>query len=137
MSSRRVVLTAAGVGAAGLAGLFLTDTFDDALRALGATPRPLPRAEDTSLMTAVIADQQELLSTARGAGNEAVVTLLSAQLTQLGATPARTSGSGDLAAALRRGARHRAADARAAVSPEFAQVLASMSAGLAQAVTLA
>jgi len=137
VSSRRVVLAAAGGVAVALAGLFVTDTFDDALRAVGAKPKPLPRPEDTSLMEAVVADQQRVLAVARGAGNTAVVALLAAQLEQLGATPANETAAGDLAGALRTASRHRATDARAAISPEFAQVLASLSAGLAQAETLA
>ncbi|WP_286929758.1 MULTISPECIES: hypothetical protein [Aeromicrobium] len=136
MSSRRVVIAAAGGAAVGLAGLFVTDTFDDALRAVGATPKPLPRPEDTSLMRAVIEDQQRVLAVARGAANAPAVTLLSAQLEQLGATPGTGTGAGDLGAALRTASRHRAIDARAAIAPEFAQVLAAMSAGLAQAVAL-
>ncbi|MBC9224755.1 hypothetical protein GL325_00335 [Aeromicrobium sp. 636] len=137
MSSRRVVLAAAGGVAVALAGLFVTDTFDDALRAVGAKPKPLPRPEDTSLMKAVVDDQQRVLAIARGADNTAVATLLAAQLEQLGATPGTTTTAGDLAGALRTASRHRATDARTAISPEFAQVLASLSAGLAQAVTLA
>lgn len=121
----------------GLAGLFVTDTFDDALRAVGATPKPLPRPEDTSLMRAVVEDQQRVLAVARGAGNPEVVTLVSAQLVQLGTTPGTGTEDGDLAEVLRTAVGHRATDARAAISPDFAQVLASMSAGLAQAVTLA
>lgn len=136
MSSRRVVLVAAGSTAVALATLFVTDTFDDALRAVGARPKPLPRPEDTSLLEAVVADQQRALATARGAENTAVISLLSSQLEQLGAAPGTSTGSGDLAATLRRAARHRATDARTAISAPFAQVLASMSAGLAQAVTL-
>lgn len=120
-----------------LAGLFVTDTFDDALRAVGATPKPLPRPEDTSLMRAVVEDQQRVLAVARGAGNPEVVTLVSAQLVQLGTTPGTGTEDGDLAEVLRAAVGHRATDARAAISPDFAQVLASMSAGLAQAVTLA
>lgn len=137
MSSRRVVIAAAGGAAVALAGLFVTDTFDNALRAVGATPKPLPRPEDTSLMKAVVDDQQRVLAVARGAAHAAVVTLVSAQLEQLGATPGTATETGDLAGVLRTAARHRATDARAAISPDFAQVLASMSAGLAQAVTLA
>jgi len=131
------VIAAAGGAAVALAGLFVTDTFDDALRAVGATPKPLPRSEDTSLLEAVVADQQRVLAVARAAGNEPVATLVSAQLEQLGATPGTQSGSGDLAAVLADAADHRVTDARAAISPELAQVLASMSAGLSQAVTLA
>lgn len=137
MSSRRVVLAAAGGIAVALAGLFVTDTFDDALRAVGARPKPLPRPEDTSLMTAVVDDQQQVLAVARGVGNADVVALVSAQLEQLGAAPGDATSPGDLAARLREASGHRATDARLAISPEFAQVLASMSAGLAQAVTLA
>lgn len=137
MSNRRVVIAAAGGAAVGLAGLFVTDTFDDALRAVGATPKPLPRPEDTSLMNAVVEDQQRVLAVARGAANTEVVALVSAQLEQLGATPGTRSETGDLAEVLRTAVGHRATDARAAISPDFAQVLASMSAGLAQAVTLA
>ena len=137
MSSRRVVIAAAGGAAVGLAGLFVTDTFDDALRAVGATPKPLPRPEDTSLMKAVVEDQQRVLAVARGAANAEVVTLVSAQLEQLGAKPGSGTETGDLAEVLRTAVGHRATDARAAISPDFAQVLASMSAGLAQAVTLA
>lgn len=137
MTSRRIVLTAAGGGAAVLGGLFLTGTFDDALRALGATPRPKPRTEDTTLLKAVVADQQHVLAVARGANATAVVTLLEAQLTQLGATPTRRTSPGQLSSSLRAAATHRAVDARSAISPDFAQVLASMSAGLSQAVTLA
>lgn len=131
------MIAAAGGAAVALAGLFVTDTFDDALRAVGAKPKPLPRSEDTSLLEAVVADQQRVLAVARGAGNEPVATLVSAQLDQLGATPGTESGSGDLAAVLADAADHRATDARAAISPELAQVLASMSAGLTQAVMLA
>jgi len=131
------VIAAAGAVAVGLAGLFVTDTFDDALRAVGAKPTPLPRPEDTSLLEAVVADQQNVLAVARGAGNEPVVALVSAQLEQLGASAGTDTGTGDLAAVLREAADHRATDARAAISPDLAQVLASMSAGLAQAVTLA
>lgn len=137
MSSRRVVIAAAGGAAVALAGLFVTDTFDDALRAVGATPKPLPRPEDTSLLEAVVADQQRVLAVARGAANERVVTLVEAQLEQLGARPGTGSDAGDLRAVLRDASGHRATDARAAISPDLAQVLASMSAGLAQAVTLA
>lgn len=131
------MIAAAGGAAVGLAALFATDTFDDALRLVGAKPKPLPRPEDTSLMTAVVADQQRVLAVARNAANDRVVTLVTAQLAQLGAHPGTDVRSGDLRATLRVAARHRATDARAAISPEFAQVLASMSAGLAQAVTLA
>jgi hypothetical protein len=137
VSSRRVVLVAAGGTAVALAGLFVTDTFDDALRALGARPKPLPRAEDTSLMKAVVDDQQRVLAVARGAGNAAAADLLATQLEQLGATPGTETATGSLSAALSTASRHRATDARVAISPEFAQVLASMSAGLAQAETLA
>lgn len=137
VARRRIFLTAAGVGVATLGGLFVTGRYDDVLRAVGATPRPLPRPEDTSLMTAVVADQQQVLAVARGAGATEVVALVSAQLDQLGATPGRRQVSGDLTTTLRDAAGHRAADARAAISPEFAQVLASMSAGLTQAVVLA
>lgn len=131
------MIAAAGGAAVALAGLFVTDTFDDALRAVGAKPKPLPRPEDTSLMEAVVTDQQRVLRVARGAGNAAAVELLATQLDQLGATPGSGAENGDLTAVLRTAAKHRATDARAAISPEFAQVLASMSAGLAQAVTLA
>ncbi|GAA3547508.1 hypothetical protein AFL01nite_22480 [Aeromicrobium flavum] len=137
MSSRRVVLVAAGGTAVALAGLFATDTFDDALRAVGAKPKHLPRPEDTSLMKAVVDDQQRVLAVARGTGNAPVVDLLSAQLEQLGAIPGSRTATGDLARSLRTAAGHRATDARAAISPEFAQVLASLAAGLAQAETLA
>lgn len=137
MSSRRVVIAAAGGAAVALAGLFATDTFDDALRAVGAKPKPLPRPEDTSLLEAVVADQQRVLAVARGSANPPVVALLSSQLEQVGAKPGSGTASGDLAEVLRTAADHRATDARAAISPEFAQVLASMSAGLSQAVTLA
>ncbi len=136
MSSRRVVLTAAGGGAVALTGLFLTGTFDDALRAVGARPKPLPRPEDSSLLQAVVADQQKVLAIARDSRANDVVDLLSTQLVQLGATPGTDAVAGDLGASLRDAAKHRAADARAAIAPEFAQVLASMSAGLTQAVTL-
>ena len=131
------MIAAAGGAAVGLAALFATDTFDDALRVVGAKPKPLPRPEDTSLMTAVVADQQRVLAVARNAANDRVVTLVTAQLAQLGARPGTDVRSGELRATLRVAARHRATDARAAISPEFAQVLASMSAGLTQAVTLA
>lgn len=137
MSTRRVVLVAAGSGAVALAGLFVTDTFDDALRAIGAEPRPLPRPEDSSLLAAVVADQQDVLAVARAAGNDPVVTLLTSQVEQLGARPGTVATPGDLRASLRDAARNRATDARAAIAPEFAQVLASMSAGLTQAVTIA
>lgn len=137
MSSRRVVLVAAGGAAVALAGLFVTDTFDDALRAVGARPKPLPRPEDTSLMDAVVADQQKVLAVARSSGSADVVALVGAQIEQLGAVPGAASTAGDLRSTLRAAADHRATDARAAISPEFAQVLASMSAGLTQAVTLA
>lgn len=130
------MIAAAGGAAVALAGLFVTDTFDDALRAVGAKPKPLPRPEDTSLMEAVVTDQQRVLRVARGAGNAATVELLATQLDQLGVTPGSGAENGDLTAELRTAANHRATDARAAISPEFAQVLASMSAGLAQAVTL-
>ena len=131
------MITAAGVMAVGLAGLFVTDTFDDALRAVGARPKPLPRPEDVSLMKAVIADQQSVLAVARGNSNAEVVALVSTQLEQLGTDPSDAVGTGDLAATLRAAADHRAEDARAAISPPFAQVLASMSAGLTQAVSSA
>lgn len=131
------MITAAGGVAVALAGLFVTDTFDDALRAVGAKPKPLPRPEDTSLLKAVVDDQQRVVAVARAAGNASVVTLVSSQLEQIGASPGTETVDGDLAAVLREAADHRATDARAAVSPEFARVLASMSAGLTQAVTLA
>ena len=131
------MIAAAGGAAVALTGLFVTDTFDDALRAVGAKPKPLPRPEDTSLLDGVVADQQRVLAVARGAGNAAVAALVGAQLAQLGATPGTDSTAGDLAAVLREAAEHRATDAQAAISPDLAQVLASMSAGLAQAVTLA
>lgn len=132
-----MILVAAGGTAVALAGLFVTDTFDDALRAVGARPKPLPRPEDTSLLDAVVADQQRVLAVARGSGNTVVVGLLSSQLEQLGATPGSSTQTGDLRAVLRTAAGHRATDARSAIAPPFAQVLASMSAGLAQAVSLA
>ncbi len=131
------MIAAAGGAAVALTGLFATDTFDDALRAVGAKPKPLPRPEDTSLLEAVVADQQRVLAVARGSANPPVVALLSSQLEQVGAKPGSGTASGDLAEVLRTAADHRATDARAAISPEFAQVLASMSAGLSQAVTLA
>ncbi len=132
-----MILVAAGGAAVALAGLFVTDTFDDALRAVGARPKPLPRPEDASLLGAVVADQQRVLAVARGAGNTEIVALLSSQLDQLGAAPGSSTQTGDLKAVLRDAAGHRAADARAAISPPFAQVLASMSAGLAQAAVTA
>mgnify|MGYP003442689993 FL=1 len=120
-----------------LAGLFATDSIDNALRAIGAKPRPLPRAEDTSLLSAVVADQQHVLAVALGAEATTVAELLSAQLKQLGANPTKETEIADLESTLRQAATNRAADSVSAISPQFAQVLASMSAGLTQAVTLA
>ncbi len=122
-----------------LVGLFATNTVDEALRALGARPKPLPRAEDTSLLHAVILDQQQVHATAVSAGATEVAELLGEQLSQLGAKPAKASAEpqANLKQALRAAARNRAVDASAAISPQFAQVLASMSAGLTQAVELA
>lgn len=137
MSTRRVVIAAAAASAVTLGTLFATDTLDEALRALGARPRPLSRPEDTTLLEAVVADQQRVLAVARAADAGAVVALVSAQLEQLGATPGSTHEPGDLAAVLREAADHRAVDARAAIAPELAVVLASMAAGLDQAVSLA
>ena len=92
MSTRRVVIAAAAASAVTLGTLFATDTLDEALRALGARPRPLPRPEDTTLLEAVVADQQRVLAVARAADAGAVVALVSAQLEQLGATPGSITG---------------------------------------------
>jgi len=137
VSSRRVVLVASAGSAVVLAGLFATNSVDDALRVVGAKPKPLPRSEDTSLLAAVIADQQQVLAVALGAAAAPVVELLSAQLNQLGAKPTKSAANGDLKTSLRQAAKNRATDSLSAISPQFAQVLASMSAGLTQAVTLA
>lgn len=124
MTSRRVVL-ASGAALAAAVGVFGATRLD---------PRPLPAPQDTSLLRSVIADQNRVLAIALAdPEHAAIATLLAAQVSELGGSPTTTPREGELLTELRDAARHRAQDARAARSPEFAMVLASCSAGLTQA----
>lgn len=123
------VLLAGGVGA-----LVATDRLDEALQAVGVEPRPEPDPGDLRLTARARADTDALLALASSAGaTPDVVAALEAQRDAVPASLPDTSAvSGDLADACLAVADARASDALTAVSTELAQVLASMSAGLAQ-----
>lgn len=107
---------------------------DDALRATGLEPVPQPDPGDERRVADVRAALLTVLAAAEAQDSPDVAALVREQLDVLGgagtATPTPASG---LDRALRDGATRAAEAAQAAVSPDLAQVLASVSAGLLQA----
>lgn len=131
------MLVAGTATVAGVSVLGITGSLGDVARAVGVRPRSRPDPADVSLLHAVVTDQQRVLSVVRADSTDrTVVALLESQLRGLGATPGTGSRSGDAAAVLTQAAGYRAEDAVAARSPQLAQLLASMSAGLDLAADL-
>lgn len=152
MSRRTLLGSGLTVGAAAGAVVVAraTGVLDDVLRGLGAEPRPEPDPGDTRRLARAATDQAALVAAIAATSAEHDrfadgLTLLRVvaeeQLTAVGGgTPAADATVPDdgeeAAAALTRAATKAAEvredDAVAAVSPEVARVLASMSAGLSQ-----
>lgn len=145
MVSRRVVVGAGAAVVAAGAGLHLAGRDDDLLRAVGARPRPVPDPADTALLRTALSEQETLRATLEAVAAddgdldvEDLVAVMDRQVTTLGgpsSTPPAASPDVDaagLAERLAQVARSRERDALAAVSPDLAQVLASLAAGLAQ-----
>lgn len=105
---------------------------DDAVRALGVDPKPVPTSSDTLLLERVRADQGRLLA---GAGKAPVKVrdALAEQFDAVGGSNADVAGDpiADLRSELVSAAKKRKQDAVVAVSPDLVKVLASMAAGLA------
>ncbi|MET0953896.1 MAG: hypothetical protein ABWX57_11445 [Aeromicrobium sp.] len=152
MMTRRVLLGtgAVVVGAAGLVtAAELTHRLDDVARAVGLDPKPEPDPADDRLLRAAATDMAALVAlveaiAAKHPGLELspLVAVGREQLDALGGSTAATDIAGPagdaatartaLVEAYRTAASARAAQALRATSPELVQVLASMSAGLAQ-----
>lgn len=146
MVSRRVVVGAGAAVVATGAGLHLAGRDDDLLRAVGARPRPRPDPADTARLRTALQEQESLraaLDSLDGDVSTAdLVDVLDRQVTTLGgpsATPPAPAGdttasalAEELAEELAEAGRRREQDALAAVSPDLAQVFASLAAGLAQ-----
>lgn len=151
--TRRVLLgTGVGIVAAGgaVTAAHLTHRLDDVADAVGLDPKPLPDPADSRILrtaagqTAVLVAMLEATAAAHaGLDLAPFVTIGREQLTALGGTTASTdvaAPSADPAAAVKTledahaaASTQRAADAGAAFSPALVRVLASMSAGHAQA----
>ncbi len=141
MVSRRVVLGSGVVVLAGGAVVRLAGRDDDLLRALGARPRPVPVAADTTLLRTAATEQAALVEAVGGLDDvdvEDLLAVLREQLDALGggdaAGPgaARSSSAREVARDVAAAARRREADALAATSPDLGRVLASLAAGQAQ-----
>ncbi len=149
--------TGAGVALLAFAGIVgeRTHRLDDLARAVGLEPQRRPAEADLALLKRTQIDQSALLSltVAVSAINTdltkpltPLLTNLQTQLKHLGgpltdsdsvAAPPNTKVALDLLITqFRRAERARSADSLRTVSGEFAQVLASMSAGLAQTVVV-
>jgi hypothetical protein len=123
------------LGAAAVGGAVATDTLDDALRAAGVRPKPEPDPGDLRLTARARADAVVLVDIATAAEDVPadVLTALREQRDSLPSTLADASAvGGELAQACLAVSRARADEALTAVSVDLAQVLASLSAGLAQ-----
>ncbi len=128
------------VVAGSLGGLRLTGRDDDALRALGVRPRPVPDPADTSLLTRAAGEQAVLLGrlVSERAEDDPLALVLTEQLDVLGGppvpadTPEDPDAAETLARAVALAGRRREGDALAAVSPDLGRVLAAVAAGLAQ-----
>lgn len=150
--TRRVLLgTGAAVvaGAAAIVGARLTHRLDDVADAVGLEPKPQPDPEDTRIARAAGRDAAVLLATVeataaahRGLELEPIVAICREHTSALSAPtvapgsppPGDASAAADaLADVVQAASTARAVDAGTAASPELARVLASMSAGLAQA----
>lgn len=141
MVGRRVVVGGGIAVVAAGAGLHLAGRDDDALRALGARPRPLPDAADTAILRRAVAEQQELVaavSAVDASSADDLVRVLRVQLEALGGADGAGGPTGTgrdaatVVASLTAAAARRQRDALAAVSPDLARVLASVAAGQAQ-----
>lgn len=131
MTSRRAFV----VGGAALlvtgAGVAATGHLDEAIRAVGVDPKPLPDPSQTALLERVRADQGRLVA---GAGEATTIRdVLSEQYDVVGGTADEIVGEPftDLSAQLTAAAERRGDDALAAKSPDLMRVLTSMAAGLA------
>ncbi len=155
MISRRALLgTGAGVVTVSGAALIAraTHRLDDVARAVGVRPRPKPARSDDLLLAEVAHAQNVVLASiealgarhpARAARLKPVAICVQEQVEAVGGTsavPTSAAVDADPAAATRALAQSlsaasaaRAGDSVKAVSPDLARVLASMSAGLAQA----
>lgn len=138
--TRRAVLSGAAILA--VAGLFLSGRADDLAHQLGVRPVPEVRDSDRVLLDRVINDQQHLLASARASGDDSTVAILLTQLTELGANAGNrntvsVTTTKEWRSMLSDTAERREVEAMNAVAPEFAQVLASLAAGLAQASMVA
>ncbi|MBC7633132.1 hypothetical protein [Aeromicrobium sp.] len=154
MISRRALL-ATGAVTAGVTGALvvadLTHRLDDVAKVLGVEPHPEPDPRDDRLIIRVAKAQGALLATVKATDAahsslnlDSFVTISRAHLRAVGRAPSSPSSEvkpppADAATAVRSletaysaESRSRAGDARRAVSPDLARVLASMSAGLAQ-----
>lgn len=150
--SRRALLgtgAATAVVAAGLGGAALGHRLDDLARGVGIEPHPEPDPSDSRLIARVAADQNALLARIEATAVKHPALRL-APYVEISTAHAKAVGVADavpdvaappasraaavkaLATAYSTASKARAADAADAVSPAFARVLASMSAGLAQ-----
>lgn len=128
-----LVLAGGGVYAAERAGVL-----DDALRAGGVDPVPQPDPGDERRLVAVRTTLSGVLAAAEAQDSPAVAALVREQLDALGGADATaTAPVPRLGVTLQDAADQVEAACLDAVSPDLAQVLASVSAGLLQARSLA
>lgn len=128
------------VVAGSVAGARALGVDDDALRALGAEPKPLPDAGDTALLEGAARDQAQVVADLEALAPEAdgltdLVPIAREQLAALGGAQVPTTSGGsiaDLAERVSSAGTSRAEETVRAVSPELVVVLASLSAGLTQ-----
>lgn len=136
--SRRALLIGTGsvvvIGGAGVAGAVWTDTFDDALQAVGVEPLPEPDPGDVRLTALALADAIALvvLAESSDAPDEVVAALTQQRDSLPSGRPEAPAVGGDLTEACRTAADARATAAGQAVSIDLAQVLAAIAAGLDQ-----
>lgn len=131
MTSRRSLILGSLAVVAGGLGLAATDRLDNVLQAIGIRPNAIADRADATLLAVVHADQRRLLARA-GAAPEVVRVALAEQFAAVGGDPNGVTQQriGDLAVELAAAANIRAKQASEVRSGEFAQVLASMAAGL-------
>lgn len=158
MISRRTLLgTGAGVAVLAVAGVVgeRTHRLDDLARAIGLEPRRRPARSDEALLRGARADLSSVLARTRAISTgqatladplAPLLAVTAAQLEQLGGalpgidTDAPPTGAraaiATLIAAFERAEKARFDESSRAVSSELAQVLASLSASLAQSVAV-
>ena len=136
MPTRRTIFVAAA--AVGVGGLIFSGKTDDIVRGFGVDPVPEVRERDQELVAQAIAENQTLLTATLVLNAEVARQILVQQIIDLGGAARETSDSpttitrNELKKTIQATALRRQKDSVEAASPQLAQTLGSLAAGLAQ-----